>query len=423
MNHPSNIRHARREILAAPVPRSRSAARRSALAVVALFTSVALAAACPAPADDRDWNEVNEAAKAAAADERYAEAQRGFEDALAISEQFPPGDPRILKSLHNLAELLKAKGAWDEALSYFERSLTERENAVQPDAADIARTTERLAAQYHAASKHERSAELYELAAQRFAALDSDADVAASWNNLGIQAMLLLDPERAERAFERAIAVRRESDGGGPGLSMSLENLAEARATRGDLEAAIAGQSEAVARYREYLSPGSVSIARSIEKLGEYQRRAGRLVDAERSLREAVEILESKGDDHPELAQTLVNLGVVLRHRERYDEAESLYRRAIAIQEESLGDAHPDLGATCFNLGRVQELRGDLAGAEPSYRRASEVFERAFPTGAPARGTAFESHARVLEALGREGEARAVRERSAAEAEAAGGSG
>jgi len=46
----------------------------------------------------------------------------------------------------------------------------------------------------------------------------------------------------------------------------------------------------------------------------------------------------------------------------RYAEAESLYLRAIAIQEKSLGRVHPDVAVTLFNYADV--LRQEHREAE-----------------------------------------------------------
>src|SRR5204863_2713604 len=56
------------------------------------------------------------------------------------------------------------------------------------------------------------------------------------------------------------------------------------------------------------------------------------------------------------------------------DQAEPLYREALAIFEKLLGDLHPNVGSVRLNLGRVMYAKGDFAAAEPLFRAALKVF-------------------------------------------------
>ncbi|CAN0351634.1 unnamed protein product, partial [Ectocarpus sp. 6 AP-2014] len=49
------------------------------------------------------------------------------------------------------------------------------------------------------------------------------------------------------------------------------------------------------------------------------------------------------GPDHPDVASALKNRALLLRAQGKYDDAEPLYVRAIAIGEKALGPEHPDV--------------------------------------------------------------------------------
>ena len=53
-----------------------------------------------------------------------------------------------------------------------------------------------------------------------------------------------------------------------------------------------------------------------------------------------------------------------------YPSAESLLREAARLQENSLGPLHPDLANTLNNLGVVCEITGKTVDAEQFFRRA-----------------------------------------------------
>ena len=49
------------------------------------------------------------------------------------------------------------------------------------------------------------------------------------------------------------------------------------------------------------------------------------------------------------------------------DEAEALFRRALALKEKLLGADHPDVAVTLNNLGLLLKKQGKLAEAAESY--------------------------------------------------------
>ncbi len=48
------------------------------------------------------------------------------------------------------------------------------------------------------------------------------------------------------------------------------------------------------------------------------------------------------GLDHPDVAQSLNNLALLYYAQGRYDVAEPLHKRALAIEEKALGPDHPN---------------------------------------------------------------------------------
>jgi tRNA A-37 threonylcarbamoyl transferase component Bud32 len=79
------------------------------------------------------------------------------------------------------------------------------------------------------------------------------------------------------------------------------------------------------------------------------------------------------GPDHPSVAYTLMNLGLLLRERSDLAGAEPLYRRAIAIWEKRLGSDHPLVVQALGNLADLRRERGDPAAAQALYQRAIDA--------------------------------------------------
>ena len=86
---------------------------------------------------------------------------------------------------------------------------------------------------------------------------------------------------------------------------------------------------------------------------------AGDFVSAERELRRAFALQEAAlGSSHPDLANTLNNLGVVAERLNKPVEAERCYRRAYAIATSVLQPDHPFVVMSAKNLRDFCEARG-----------------------------------------------------------------
>ena len=69
------------------------------------------------------------------------------------------------------------------------------------------------------------------------------------------------------------------------------------------------------------------------------------------------------GEDHPNTATSLNNLGTLCKDLGRFDDAASYLRRSIAIQKKVLGEDHQDTVNTTGNLGIVLMKNGIEAAA------------------------------------------------------------
>ena len=100
---------------------------------------------------------------------------------------------------------------------------------------------------------------------------------------------------------------------------------------------------------------------------------------AERHLKRAVELQETTlGPQHPDVANTLNNLGVVYEHLEETARAEQSYRRAYAIARAALPADDPSVALSARNLRDFCEARG-IPFEQPQIAPVAAV-----PASAPA---------------------------------------
>ena len=80
---------------------------------------------------------------------------------------------------------------------------------------------------------------------------------------------------------------------------------------------------------------------------------------------------------HPDVAAILTNSGQLYSRQHPYGDAESSYRRALAIRQTSLGPSHPDLAETLNGDAVLLKKTKRKAEAEEMMARAREITRRA----------------------------------------------
>jgi len=118
---------------------------------------------------------------------------------------------------------------------------------------------------------------------------------------------------------------------------------------------------------------------RLMNELGVYLKSRAIYNQAEPLYRRALEMGEkSFGKDHPTVAICLNNLALLLKDTNRPKEAEPLMRRALEINEKSFGKDHPKVAIRLNNLAVLLQDTNRLKEAEPLMRRALEIDEKSF---------------------------------------------
>jgi len=119
--------------------------------------------------------------------------------------------------------------------------------------------------------------------------------------------------------------------------------------------------------------------AQMLDVVGRVYKNLGRYDDAQPLLERALAIRRSLyGGDHPEVASSLDNIAQLLRRKGDYEAAGALVREALAMRRALQGDNHPDVAESVNSLAQVLHDRGDFEAAEPLYRQALRMRRAAF---------------------------------------------
>jgi serine/threonine-protein kinase len=281
-------------------------------------------------------------------------------------------------------------GLFHSAAPLLEESLATRRRLFPGDHPQVASSLNRLAVVRALGGEYTRAEPLFrEALAMRERLLPADArEVVASTNNLALVLHDIGDYAGAERLYRRAIALDARRPPAARGTADV--NLGLLLVDRGEPAAAVALLRPALERVREVHGEASPRYAVDLGYLGLALQALGRYDEAERLFRRSIAIDgRVQPGEHVALARDLHLLGALLYERGDLDAAEPLLARAQAIRERLLEPGHPELAATLERRARLVAERRDLARAAAFAERALAGFRRSLPPGHPSSADAL----------------------------------
>jgi eukaryotic-like serine/threonine-protein kinase len=158
---------------------------------------------------------------------------------------------------------------------------------------------------------------------------------------------------------------------------------------------------EALRLRRQTLGNDHLVVAESLQNLGTVLRELGEDDKAEPYFREGLKILQKSGS-RMEYAAALTNLGAFLEEKRKFKEAEELYLESLQIKRQIEGEETIDVGRSYNNLGKLYYAQENYAAAEPNYRKALAIYKRvAHGRPDPEVATTLNNLASLLDSKGK----------------------
>lgn len=234
------------------------------------------------------------------------------------------------------------------------------------------------------------------------------------YQTLGTTSQKLGRLDQAESLLQKALHDRQSmKDKDWAGIASIQSALGLVYADEGKTKAAedIARQSLDIIGSH---APGNRSLRGKAElALGSVMVDAGEQKQAIGVLGEATKTLEAADGPHsPELAQALGQLADAQIYMGNYDAADSLNRRALAIDRAFYGEDYPHVAEDLGNLAQTQEVRGYYANAESLEREALAIMEKWYGPDHPETARKLTTLASTLMYEKRDDEAEKLLERA-----------
>lgn len=274
----------------------------------------------------------------------YDKAEPQLRAAFEMNKKlFGERNPATVKSMSDLAYLLRFKGNWKESDALFRRSL-EIQRETNPEGSREMAETLILFAETLLQQGQTKSSEPF---AQQ--ALEMSNKFLGEQNEIGARA---------------------------------LNSLGLIRDYEGNLNGAELNYRKAIEIHRRLPGRPRFELAATLMNLGTNLSTQGKYDDSERAMVESVQIFRDVlGDSHALYGMSLVHLGRLNFLKTDYAKAEKVTRQAIAIQERSLPKGHFDFSQSYSMLGVVLTRAGKAKEAEPYLRQSIEIRKKSLPTG------------------------------------------
>jgi tetratricopeptide (TPR) repeat protein len=209
-------------------------------------------------------------------------------------------------------------------------------------------------------------------------------EVACELNDAAVESFHAGRAEEAEELFRRALSLLEESEGeDSPDVANVLSSLGAVGEQRCDYSGAESCFARAAAIMDAHEDSDDEDVRRlrlqTLSDLGRIRRILGRYEEAEPLIKRSIALAEETfGTDSVETAGALNDLGMLYKFNGRFEEAEPLYRRALEIFERAYGPDHYEVAVNLNNLAMVLDARGEAEEAEALLKRALRIKERLF---------------------------------------------
>ncbi len=224
--------------------------------------------------------------------------------------------------------------------------------------------------------------------------------------------------DRGDSLLAAALDRRRGALGAGHvDVGRTLVELGSIRLAKAEMEDAERLVREGLDIVRR-AAPRGPAVPEALTALGQLLAVGGRYDEASATLQEAMERMERDGATDEEVAAGLHELANVKFYAGDYAASDSLNRTVLAVTRRIHGDRHPSVADDLINLGATQHQLGRYAAAESTYRAALDITRSWYGDGHPKTATNRTMLARTLVAVERLDEAEAELSRSLATLEA-----
>jgi tetratricopeptide (TPR) repeat protein len=348
------------------------------------------AAAVPSQLPTTSWSVLVKQGRDALRSRDLPAAEAHFTQAYALTRDFRAGDPRTAATVKNLERVATAYyevrqlTSFERVMQLLAQLTTEVPDARTPEAAGLFKV---LAASFVQQGRHDEARDALERALAIFGNQSSDADPAlvGLHAQLGITYIELGNEELGRQHSQLALGIAESAQGSeSPLYAQALVGRARMDARLGNAEQAEADLLEAIRISVAYYGEHNPATGAVVYELAGFYRHLGRNDEARAQFERVISIWDGIPGERfqqalarNDLAWLLVEIGqpapaegfarkalLLLRDQRKYEEAESLYERALGILAEQASPPGANNQGIALHYAELLEATGRVAEAD-----------------------------------------------------------
>ena len=271
---------------------------------------------------------------------------------------------------------------YKSSMSYHEKALIIKKKIFGEEHADVATSYNNLGVVYKNIGQYNEAKDYYEkaLIIRKKIFGEEHADVATSYNNLGTVYGDLGQYNEAKDYYEKALIIRKKIFGEEHAdVATSYNNLGTVYGDLGQYNEAKDYYEKALIIKKKIFGEEHADVATSYNNLGTGYGDLGHHNEAKDYYEKAL-IIRKKifGEEHADVATSYNNLGTVYGDLGQYNEAKDYYEKALIIKKKIIGEEHADVSAIYNNLGTVYKDLGQYNEAKEYHEKALIISKKIF---------------------------------------------
>ncbi len=311
----------------------------------------------------------------------YDEAQKNLQGAGRLREPRRNSSREaalaFAGTLNAMGQVSLAQGAYPESRKFFQRALTLKERWLGQDALPLAADLSGLGAVAIEEGKLKEAGRAFDRACAISRLEERPKDLGECYNNLGTLANWRGEYAKARNFFSRALPYFQSTLGEDDADTLQVRrNLAASLMNMADDAGAEIQLQHIVNVRRRLVKPYHPDLAQALLDLGIVQQRNRHLGEAQATLEEILRLRRSYRFPHDQSEagtwDLQASLALALRD---LDTAEAAYARSYEIYRALPGDYRANLSNVLLGQAQIRLLREDPAGALGLARRSLELAQ------------------------------------------------
>ncbi|MFX0067203.1 MAG: tetratricopeptide repeat protein, partial [Candidatus Hermodarchaeota archaeon] len=274
---------------------------------------------------------------------------------------------RMTSLLYHKGVIYVMKGLEDQALQYFQQSMTLSEKL--SDQKELAKCLNALGFIYQRKGELDRALMYQQRSLDLKEQLGDKQGVARSLNTLGLVYWRKGELDWALECYQQLLTLSEEL-GNKKDMSTALGNVGLIYQDRGDLNRALECQERGLALSEEVGNPQDIAI--DLDNLGRTYDLQGDLQRALEYYQQALTLKDQIGNKNS-IAITLNNLGRVFKQKGDLNKALAYYQQSLIIFEEIDDQQH--MAESLESIGRVYAEKGDSHQALEHLEQSLVIYE------------------------------------------------